>query len=58
MVWNQRAFDAVKKEGERRTQIRKAQHMATKGYSNVAIAQELGVAESTVRTLLKEKLPQ
>lgn len=57
MVWNQRAFDAVKKEGERRTRIRKAQHMATKGYSNVEIAKELDVSESTVRTLLVEKLP-
>lgn len=47
---------AAKQEQVRLSNIRESHRMKAKGYSNVAIAQELGVAESTVRGWLKEGL--
>lgn len=41
-------------EARSREEAGRAQSMKNKGYSNAAIAQQLGLAESTVRTILED----
>lgn len=48
-----RAAEAAVKKQERTNLIRRARAMKNVGYSNVLIAEQLGLAESTVRELLK-----
>lgn len=55
MIAEERQVTHDEKVKQLETLLRKAQHMATKGYSNVAIARELGISESSVRTLLIKK---
>lgn len=48
-----REQEAAMKEGTRAWQVSRVRTLKEQGYSNVAIGQELGLAESTVRNMLK-----
>ena len=50
-----RSEKAVDKELERESRFLSALQMKHDGYSNAAIARQLGIAESSVRSLLKGK---
>lgn len=52
MIADDRLAALTEKEQARVVLTRKATHLKSKGYSNAAIAQQLGLAESSVRSLL------
>lgn len=54
-VSKDRSENSVKKELEQESQFLTALQMKHDGYSNAAIARQLDIAESSVRSLLKGK---
>lgn len=53
MLTEQRIREAARKQALREANARKIRELKAKGKSNVAIARELGLNESTVRSVLQ-----
>jgi DNA-binding NarL/FixJ family response regulator len=52
-ITNERELAAASKKQTKERQIKLARKLTAEGYTNVAIANMMGLSESTVRNLLK-----